>query len=56
MGKAFKKSTLQQGIKALSDEIWEQINGIVLDYVKYDQDIEKRQKIRVDCTVRIKHS
>jgi hypothetical protein len=24
---------------------------IVLDYAKYDQDIEKEQKIRVDCTV-----
>ena len=51
MGKAFKKLTLQQRIKALSDEIWEQINEIVLDYAKYDQDIEKGQKINVDCTV-----
>ena len=51
MGKAFKKSVLQQGIKALADETWEQSNRIVLDYAKYDQDIEKGQKIRVDCTV-----
>ena len=51
IGKAFKKSTLQQEIKALSDETWEQINGIVLDYAKYDQDIEKGWKIRVDYTV-----
>jgi transposase, IS5 family len=51
MGKAFKKSTLQQGIKALSDKTWEQIILIVLDYAKYDQDIEKGWKIRVDCTV-----
>jgi hypothetical protein len=41
MGKAFKKSALQQEIKALSDEIWEQINESVLDYAKYDQDIAK---------------
>ena len=39
IGKAFKKSSLQQGIKALSDETWEQINGILLDYAE-DQDIE----------------
>jgi transposase, IS5 family len=50
IGKAFKKSALQQGIKALSDETWEQINVIVLDYAD-DQDIEKGRKIRVDCTV-----
>jgi transposase, IS5 family len=50
MGKAFKKSALQQGIKVLADETWEQINGIVLDYAKYDQNIEKGQKIRVACT------
>ena len=50
MGKAFKKSALQQGIKTLSDGTWEQINGIVLAYAN-DQDIEKGRKIRVDCTV-----
>ena len=50
MGKAFKKSALQQGIKTISDETWEQINGIVLDYAN-DQDIEEGRKIRVDCTV-----
>ena len=38
MGKAFNKSALQPGIKALLDEIWK-------------QNIEKGQKIRVDCTV-----
>jgi transposase, IS5 family len=50
IGRAFKKSALQQGIKALSEETWEQINGIVLDYAD-DQGIEKGRKIRVDCTV-----
>ena len=50
IGKAFKKSALQQGIKALSEETWEQINRTVIDYAD-DQDIEKGRKIRVDCTV-----
>jgi transposase, IS5 family len=40
MGKTFKKSALQQEIKALSDKTWEQIILIVLDYAK-NQDIEK---------------
>jgi IS5 family transposase len=50
IGKAFKKSALQKGIKALSEETWEQINRTVIGYAE-DQDIEKGRKIRVDCTV-----
>ena len=50
IGKAFKKSALQKGIKALSDETWEQINRTIIDYAD-DEDIEKGRKIRVDCTV-----
>ena len=44
------QSALQKGIKALSEETWERINRIVIDYAD-DQDIEKGRKIRVDCTV-----
>ena len=50
IGKTFKKSALQQGIKALSEETWEQINRTLIGYAE-DQDIEKGRKIRVDCTV-----
>ena len=50
IGKAFKKSALQKGIKALSEETWEQINRTVIGYAE-DQEIEKGRKIRVDCTV-----
>ena len=50
IGKAFKKSALQKGIKALSEETWEQINRTVIDYAE-NQDIETGRKIRVDCTV-----
>ena len=50
IGKPFKKSALQRGIKALSDETWEQINMTVVGYAK-DQEIEKGRKVRVDCTV-----
>jgi IS5 family transposase len=50
IGRAFKKSALQKGIKALSGETWEQINKITIKYAE-DQGIEKGRKIRVDCTV-----
>ena len=50
IGKTFKKSALQQGIKALSEETWEQINRTLIGYAE-DQAIEKGRKIRVDCTV-----
>ena len=48
MGRTFKKAALQQGIKTLSEETWEQINNIVVAYAE-DQDIEKGRKIRVAC-------
>jgi IS5 family transposase len=50
IGRTFKKSALQKGIKALTEGTWEQINRTVIDYAD-EQDIEKGQKIRVDCTV-----
>jgi IS5 family transposase len=50
IGKPFKKSALQKGIKALSEETWEQINRILVDYAQ-GQAIEKGRKVRVDCTV-----
>lgn len=50
IGKGFKKSALQKGIKALSEETWEQINRTVIGYAE-DENIEKGRKIRVDCTV-----
>jgi IS5 family transposase len=50
VGRTFKKSALQKGIKALSEKTWEQINRTVIGYAK-EQDIEKGRKIRVDCTV-----
>lgn len=48
--KAFQKSALQQGIKAISDKTWEYINRVLVGYA-CDHDIEKGRKIRVDCTV-----
>lgn len=50
IGRVFKKSALQKGIKALSADTWKQINRNVLDYAE-GQGIEKGRKIRVDCTV-----
>jgi len=34
IGKPFKKSALQQGIKAIADKTWEQINRILIGYVQ----------------------
>jgi len=48
--KPFKKSTLQRGIKAITDSTWEKINKVLLEY-GCSEDIEKGRKIRVDCTV-----
>jgi len=48
--KSFKKSALQQGIKAISDKTWEYINRVLVGYAR-DHAIEKGRKIRVDCTV-----
>lgn len=50
IGKTFKKSALQKGIKALSGETWEQINRTVIGYAE-DRNIEKGRKVRIDCTV-----
>jgi IS5 family transposase len=50
IGKSFKKSALQRGIKAISDKTWEQINRILIGYAQGEA-IEKGRKIRVDCTV-----
>jgi len=48
--KAFKKSTLQQNIKALSPDVWEEINNTLLGYARKEK-IENGRKVRVDCTV-----
>ena len=48
--KGFKKSTLNQNIKALSDQTWEAINREVLDYAQ-TENIEKGRSARIDCTV-----
>ena len=48
--KAFKKSTLNKNIKALSDKTWELINKEVLMYAG-DTKIEKGRQVRIDCTV-----
>ena len=50
IGKSFKKSALQRGVKAISDTTWEHINRILISYAQ-GEDIEKGRKIRVDCTV-----
>ncbi len=48
--KPFKKSALQQNIKALSAETWEEIHFVILlDAVK--NEIEKGRNVRIDCTV-----
>ena len=49
-GKSFKKSALQENIKALSAETLEQINHIIVGHAK-DEKIEAGREIRVDCTV-----
>jgi len=48
--KAFKKSTLQKNIKAITDTTWEQIHKILLAYCQ-EEGVERGRKIRVDCTV-----
>ena len=50
IGRSFKKSALQRGIKAISDKTWEQINRVLIGYAR-EQAIEKGRKVRVDCTV-----
>lgn len=48
--KSYGKSTLQQNIKAISAQTWEQLNRLLMDYAK-ESGIEKGRKVRVDCTV-----
>ncbi len=50
IGRSFKKSALQRGIKAISDTTWEQINRVLIGYAR-EEAIEKGRKVRVDCTV-----
>lgn len=48
--KAFKKSALQQNIKALSPAVWDSINRSLVDFARKEK-IENGRKVRVDCTV-----
>lgn len=50
IGRTFKKSALQKGIKALTEGTWQQINRTMIKYSD-EQGIENGRKIRVDCTV-----
>jgi IS5 family transposase len=50
IGKPFRESALQHGIKSISDSTWEQINRILLGYAG-NEGIERGRKVRVDCTV-----
>ena len=50
IGRSFKKSALQRGIKSISDTTWEQIHRVLIAYAQ-EEDIEKGRKVRVDCTV-----
>lgn len=50
IGKSFKKSALQKGIKRISANTWEQINRTFIGYAQGEV-IEKGRKVRVDCTV-----
>ena len=50
IGRPFKKSTLQRGIKSISASTWERINTILLGYAD-NKGVEQGRKIRVDCTV-----
>ena len=49
-GKEFKKSALQQNIKALTAETWEQINRIIVGHAK-EEEVEAGREVRMDCTV-----
>jgi IS5 family transposase len=48
--KGFKKSTLNNNIKALSAQTWEAINGQLVQYAA-EEKIEKARQVRIDCTV-----
>lgn len=47
--KGFKKSALNQNIKAISEAAWQGINADILGYVKENK-IETGRKVRIDCT------
>ncbi len=47
---SFKKSTLNQNIKAISPESWEVINRCLIKFAESEA-IEKGRKVRIDCTV-----
>jgi len=49
-GRAFRKSSWQRGIKAISDETWEQVNRELIGYAVKER-IEKGRKVRIDSTV-----
>ena len=44
------RSTLQRNIKTLTEQTWEAINRILLDYAA-DLGVEKGRKVRIDATV-----
>ena len=46
---SFKKSTLNQNIKAITPQTWEEVNRILLKYAKVNA-IEAGREVRVDCT------
>lgn len=46
----FKKSALNNNIKAISDRTWRAINTEILGYAE-EQKIEKGREVRIDCTV-----
>ena len=48
--KGFKKSSLNNNIKALSAQTWEAINGQLVQYAA-EEKIEKAREVRIDCTV-----
>jgi IS5 family transposase len=48
--KGFKKSTLNNNIKALSAQTWEAINGQLVQHAAAEK-IEKAREVRIDCTV-----
>ena len=52
--KGFGKSALCNNIKALSPEIWESINRVLIGEAK-DKGIEKGREVRTDCTVVSSH-
>jgi len=50
IGRSFRKSALQRGIKSISPATWEQINTILLGYAG-SEGVEQGRKVRIDCTV-----